>query len=159
MRSLQPLTEIAARAVEVKRIGVEEDERDTGSRQLLNFGHTLAHAIEKLSDYRISHGHAVAMGMVIVSSAADALEWSEESCSDSIWTILTRFKFPLDCPYSARELTRAALADKKIRGNEITLVIPRIVGKCRLKTIPTDQLEGFISCGIQQLEQLKGKDI
>lgn len=153
------LTEIAARAVEVKRIVVEEDERDTGSRQLLNFGHTLAHAIEKLSDYRISHGHAVAMGMVIVSSAADALEWSEEPCSDSIWTILTRFKFPLDCPYSTRELTRAALADKKIRGNEITLVIPRIVGKCRLKTIPTDQLEGFISCGIQQLEQLKGKDI
>lgn len=153
------LMEIAARAVEVKRIVVEEDERDTGSRQLLNFGHTLAHAIEKLSDYQISHGHAVAMGMVIVSAAADALEWSEEPCSDSVWAILTRFKFPLDCPYDARELTRAALADKKIRGDEITLVVPEMIGKCCLKTIPTDRLEEFIACGLEQLEQLKGNDI
>ncbi len=153
------LTEIAARAIEVKRIVVEEDERDTGSRQLLNFGHTLAHAIEKLSNYQISHGHAVAMGMVIVSAAADALEWSEEPCLDSILEILTRFRFPLDCPYSAKELTRAALADKKIRGDEITLVIPLTIGQCCLKTIPTDRLEEFITCGIQQLEQLKGNSI
>ena len=62
------LTQLAAKAVEVKRAVVEEDERESGRRQLLNFGHTIAHAIEKCSDYSISHGHAVAIGMTIVSA-------------------------------------------------------------------------------------------
>ncbi|MEI6579117.1 MAG: 3-dehydroquinate synthase, partial [Eubacteriales bacterium] len=55
-----------ARCVTIKGNIVAKDEFDNGERQLLNFGHTLAHSIEKLSDYKISHGHAVAIGMVIV---------------------------------------------------------------------------------------------
>lgn len=144
------LTGLAAKAVRVKRRVVEEDERDNGSRQLLNFGHTLAHAIEKCSSYRISHGHAVAIGMTIVSAAADELEWSHEKCAARILDILRKFRFPLDCPYSPEELTAAALQDKKIRGENITLVIPDKIGECCLKTIPTGELRQFISCGINQ---------
>lgn len=141
------LMSLAAKAINVKRTVVEEDERDHGSRQLLNFGHTIAHAIEKCSDYRISHGHAVAMGMNIVSKACAALNWSEENCSDLMNEILSKFSFPLHHPYSPAQLTASALQDKKIRGNDITLVIPQKPGKCVLKTVPVENLEEFISKG------------
>lgn len=148
------LTGIAAKAVRVKRKVVEEDERENGSRQLLNFGHTIAHAIEKCSGYRISHGHAVAIGMAVVSAAADELEWTREKSTDRILKILRKFRFPLDCPFSSEELTDAALQDKKIRGDSITLVIPDIIGNCGLKTIPTKQLRQFIECGTDKLKGL-----
>lgn len=142
------LNELAARAVEVKRRIVEKDERESGPRQLLNLGHTLAHAIEKCSSYEISHGHAVAMGMDMVSAAADQLGWSEEQCHPQIHNVLKGFGFPLACPYTPKELTAATLQDKKIRGSEITLVIPAAIGNCGLKTIPIAELETFITCGL-----------
>ena len=142
------LMDLAASAIQVKRKVVEEDERDHGSRQLLNFGHTLAHAIETCSNYEISHGHAVAMGMAIVSTAADRLHWSTQRCAQDIIHILQQFRFPLQCPFSPQELTAAALQDKKIRGENITLVFPAAIGDCRLQTIPVDELEPFITCGM-----------
>lgn len=142
------LTSVAARAVEVKRQIVEEDERESGKRQLLNLGHTIAHAIEKCSDYQISHGHAVAIGMDMVSAAADAFGWSEENCHEKIHDILQAFGFPLDCPYTPEELAGAALQDKKVRGSHITLVIPSRLGNCRLTVIPTDDLRDFIAAGM-----------
>ncbi|MBQ0078294.1 MAG: 3-dehydroquinate synthase [Eubacterium sp.] len=143
------LTTLAAMAVEVKRQVVEEDERDHGSRQLLNFGHTIAHGIEKCSNYRISHGHAVAIGMKIVAIASDRLGWTIEKCSEDLIEILERFGFPLECPFSAWELADVALSDKKRRGDNITLVIPVTMGKCRLKTIPVSKLEQFIAYGVK----------
>ena len=149
------LTQLAAKAVEVKRAVVEDDERETGRRQLLNFGHTIAHAIEKCSDYSISHGHAVAIGMTIVSAAADSLGWTEDKCTDRLLMILDQFRFPLQCPYSPEELTAAALQDKKIRGDRITLVIPEDHGSCTLKTIPTGELQQFITCGLDALKTMQ----
>ena len=149
------LTQLAAKAVKVKRAVVEDDERETGRRQLLNFGHTIAHAIEKCSDYSISHGHAVAIGMTIVSAAADSLGWTEEKCTDRLLQILDQFRFPLQCPYSPEELTAAALQDKKIRGDRITLVIPENHGSCTLKTIPTSELQQFITRGLDALKTMQ----
>ncbi len=148
------LTELAAKAVKVKRHIVEEDEKENGARQLLNFGHTIAHAIEKCSSYEISHGHAVAIGMAIVSSACDKLGWSNEKCAETIIGILNKFKFPLRCPYSPAELTEAALQDKKRRGGQITLVIPDAIGKCELKKVPVEELGEFITCGKEAFNEL-----
>ena len=61
---------VVRRNVEIKAAVVAEDEREQGKRKLLNFGHTLCHAIEKCSGYRVSHGHAVATGMVLAGRAA-----------------------------------------------------------------------------------------
>lgn len=144
----ETLTTLAARAVEIKRTIVEEDERDTGARQLLNFGHTIGHAIEKCSGFEISHGHAVALGMDIVSKAAFTLGWSREDCFTPIRKALQQFHFPLDCPYSAAQLTEAARKDKKRLGDTITLVIPQTLGACMLKQIPIEELEHFITIGL-----------
>ena len=148
------LTKLASMAVEVKRAIVEEDERESGKRALLNLGHTVAHAIEKCSDYDISHGHAVAMGMAIISAAAEEMGWCEdilsgETCHSRITDILIKFGFPMTCPYSAKELASAALHDKKRRGGEITLVIPKTIGECELKKIPVDELEKVFEAGLK----------
>lgn len=146
------LTKLAAMAVEVKRRIVEEDERENGSRQLLNLGHTAAHAIEKCSNYRISHGHAVAMGMAIIAAAACESGWCDNDTYETIADTLRAFEFPLDCHYSAKELAAAALHDKKRRGVTITLVIPEKIGRCILKTVDVDELEDVFSRGLDGLK-------
>lgn len=144
------LEDITARCVSLKRDLVMEDERDTGLRQLLNFGHTLGHAIEKASGYKISHGHAVAIGMVIVAKASFALNFSQEDCSLPLSQLLTAQGFSLECVYSASQLTSAALKDKKRMGETITVIIPEILGRCVMKKLPISELESFISAGLQK---------
>lgn len=141
-------TVLSDRAIRIKQAVVEADERDTGARQLLNLGHTVGHAIEKCSGFEISHGHAVAMGMVIVARASLALNWSKEDCLTPLLEVLNKYRFPLDCPYTAAQLADAALKDKKRMGNSITLVIPIALGDCQLAKIPIDRLEEFIEKGL-----------
>ena len=144
--------ELIAKSIRVKRTLVEEDERDDGSRQLLNFGHTLAHAIEKLSGYRICHGHAVAMGMDLVCAASERLGWTEAGCSQRLRSILESFAFPLECSYGPEELAAAALQDKKRRGDHIALVIPEKPGRCVLQMLKVSQLTDFIRVGLDRPE-------
>ena len=66
----------------IKKVLVEADERDRGSRQLLNLGHTLAHAIEKCSQFSLSHGQAVAIGMILVTKAAVETMSLPKRCAD-----------------------------------------------------------------------------
>ena len=142
------IAELSSRAIQIKQQVVEADERDTGVRQLLNFGHTIGHAIEKCSNFSISHGHAVATGMIIIARAALKSGWSDEDCLTPIQDLLEKFGFPLECPYSASELTKAALKDKKRTGDTITLVIPVSLGNCQLMQLPINQLESFIEGGL-----------
>lgn len=142
------ISHLSRRAIEIKRNVVEEDERDTGVRQLLNFGHTIGHAIEACSRFHISHGHAVAMGMSIISRASLKMGWSKEDCLTPILEALEKFCFPLECPYTAQQLTHAALRDKKRMGDTITLVVPVSLGNCQLKKLPVTELEAVIKAGL-----------
>lgn len=137
-------------AVNIKGSLVASDERDRGKRQLLNFGHTLGHAIEQCSDFRISHGHAVAMGMILSARAGHALGWSEEDCTEPIEKILRKLEFPLQCDFSSAQLKDAVLRDKKRKRETITLVIPLSIGHCVLKEIPLDCLTDFIEKGLYE---------
>ena len=89
------------------------------------------------------------MGMVLISRAALKLGWSHEDCLTPILESLEKFRFPLECPYSAEQLVHAALKDKKRMGDTITLVIPVSLGNCRLKKLPVSQLEDVIKAGLQ----------
>ncbi len=142
------LISLSSRAIRIKQEVVEADERDTGVRQLLNFGHTIGHAIEKCSSYSIRHGHAVAIGMVLATRASLRMGWSKEDCCKPLTALLEKLGFSLECPYSAALLTEAALQDKKRMGETITLVIPETLGHCVLKKLPVSQLETFIKAGL-----------
>ena len=107
--------DIVARNVAIKAEHVKEDEFDEGKRQILNFGHTIGHAIEALSDFSIRHGHAVAMGMVAMARAAWRHGLSDEDCTGPLCQALIHNNLPCNCPYSAKDLATAAMADKKRR--------------------------------------------
>lgn len=125
----------------------EQDERDTGQRRILNLGHTVGHAIEQCSGYTVLHGHAVSVGIAVMTRAAVKFGWCEPSCGERIITTLRRNHLPLSTPYSAKELSDAALADKKCSGGDITLIIPKRIGQCFCKKVPVQTLESIIAAG------------
>ncbi len=140
---------IIASCVQNKSYIVKEDEFDTGKRQLLNLGHTIGHAIEKLSDFEISHGSAVAIGMTVVMRAAVSLEYCEACELERLIALLEHANLPAECSYSAEELAKVALSDKKRQGNTITLVVPFSIGDSRLLSISVGDLVAFIKRGLQ----------
>lgn len=142
------LEEVIAECVQNKARMVADDEFDRGKRQLLNLGHTVGHAIELCSDLKISHGSAVAMGMVIVTKAAVASDLCPAEDLTDLILCLRAEGLPVECPYTAEELTRVATADKKRSGNTITLVIPYGIGDSRLEKISVDKLSDFIAKGL-----------
>jgi len=128
---------------------VQEDERDTGSRQLLNLGHTLGHAIEKCSHFAISHGHAVAIGMVYAARMAARLDLCDQSVISRIADTLTANQLPVEAPYSAEQLCEVALSDKKRTGGQITFVLPSRIGDCCLWKAPVEQMPALIKSAVE----------
>ncbi len=135
---------VVARCVAIKRDLVEADERDTGARQLLNFGHTVGHAIEKASGYAVSHGQAVALGMLLEARGAEAAGFAEAPVSDLIRRALVANHLPVACPFSAEALLDTMLRDKKVRSGRIALALPREIGRCALLEIDVDALGAFL---------------
>ena len=134
---------VIARCVEHKRDIVAEDEFETGSRKLLNLGHTLGHAVEKCSGYAVAHGAAVAIG-----TAAMARAFCRED-GEEIHAVLQKFGLPLTTEFTPEELAEAALADKKRQGDTVTLVVPTAVGKCELCRLPVSELQSVFEAGMQ----------
>lgn len=146
-RGRYDLPDLVARCVRIKRDVVSADERDRGERQLLNFGHTPAHAIERATDFRVSHGSAVAIGMVMMARAAWRMGLSEEDCTPRLAALLEKLGLPTGTDLSAAELVRAALHDKKRMGEYITLVLPKRRGECFLHRVEVDRLARIFELG------------
>ena len=140
--------QIIARCVQSKRDVVEQDEFDTGMRQLLNLGHTGAHAIEKLSDFAISHGSAVAIGTVLITRAAVFKGLCPAADLDALITLTKSLGLPTDCPFEADAMAAVALADKKRTGAKITLVVPHGIGDSRLCKADTAELADWFARGL-----------
>ena len=146
---ISPASEqIIARCVQNKRDVVEKDEFDTGLRQLLNLGHTVAHAIEKCSDFQISHGSAVAIGTVTIMRAAVAQNLCPAADLDALLSLTKQLGLPVSCEFSANELADAALSDKKRAGGSITLVMPYAIGDSRLCKIPAADVGSWFAKGL-----------
>lgn len=133
---------VVARCVTVKRDVVEADEFDLGERKKLNLGHTLAHAVEKCSDYTIPHGAAVAMGLYAFTKAF--LPKEEKMLLD----VLTKYSLDVNVPFSPSSLAKAAMGDKKRSGGTISLVVPEKIGKCVLRDVSVDEIEEIFQRGI-----------
>ena len=143
---LQPqMEDIIARNVTIKRDIVSADERDIGIRQILNFGHTIGHGIEKHSNYGVTHGRAVAIGMSIASRGACRMGMCGEDCHREIVEMLKRYALPHETDIPPEQLLEAALYDKKRSGQRITLILPERIGKCVARTVDIGELAEFIT--------------
>jgi 3-dehydroquinate synthase len=129
-RDVEALTRVVARSVEIKASIVSVDVRESGPRALLNFGHTVGHALEAVSHYGVSHGEAVAIGMVQESRLAEHLGIAEPGTAERIERAVARFRLPRHRPkgLSVDELVAVIQHDKKRRGDVTRLPLPRRVG-------------------------------
>ena len=133
---------VISRCVELKRDVVCADEFDTGLRQKLNLGHTIGHGIELKSNFSVTHGQAVAIGMAIVSKAG---------CKEiypRVTALLKKFGLPYSTAFTAKALAECALSDKKRTGGTINLIIPKTIGDCAIVPMPVSQVESFIEEGL-----------
>src|SRR5262249_44858434 len=125
------LGEVVERAVRVKTAIVARDEREAGERALLNFGHTLGHALEAQGSFsRWTHGEAVALGMTAVLRAGVRSGRTDADVAARIIALLARLGLPTETPAEAvREALGLLRLDKKRRGDRLRLVWLREVGE------------------------------
>ena len=126
----EAMTALVARSVEVKAAVVERDEREGGLRKILNFGHTLGHAVETLSGYALLHGEAVAIGMALESELAELAGVAECGTYDRVRAALELAGLPVSLPAAMRAGDVLALTrqDKKARGGVTEYALPRRIG-------------------------------
>lgn len=133
---------VIGRCIELKRNVVMEDEYDTGARMKLNLGHTIGHGIEAKSNFTISHGCAVAVGIAIVCRASHCQD------TERIIALLKKFGLPTKTIYTAEELFSYTLSDKKRSGSSVAIILSDSIGNCRIAPTPVAQLKSFIEAGL-----------
>ena len=139
--------QVISACVEIKRDFVQSDEWDTGCRRLLNFGHTVGHAIESCSHYAVSHGQAVAIGMAVITRAACHRGLCTPGALSDLERLLASYDLPTHTDFSAQAIARAALSDKKRRGDRLPLILPEAVGRCRVEAIPAQDFVSWLRDG------------
>jgi 3-dehydroquinate synthase len=138
------LPDIIRECVTIKKASVEADEFDTGERMLLNFGHTLGHSIEKLTNYSgLSHGRAVAAGMKMVTRAAEEAGLAVNGLTDRLTACLERYRLNVTVPFTPIEIASACGGDKKRSGGEISIVVCRDAGESELRKMPFEDFLRF----------------
>ncbi len=139
------LTEIVRRCMLVKCRVVENDERESGERKLLNFGHTLAHALEKHLNYEgISHGCAVAVGMAAITAASERAGMTQAGTTARLCGLLRKFGLPTKGPVPIETYLEAVKLDKKCIGGAVDLVLLKSIGEAFCHRVPTGDLTRFV---------------
>ncbi|MFV0361751.1 MAG: 3-dehydroquinate synthase [Suipraeoptans sp.] len=124
------ITDIIFTCVDIKRRVVENDQFDRGERMLLNFGHTLAHAIEQFYDYkRESHGEAVAIGMYAITNFSEEKGLTSIGTAERIKSILIKYSLPYRCDISTDKLIEAISLDKKNLLDSLNVILLKDIGE------------------------------
>lgn len=131
-REIPVLVSCIEQAVRLKVQLAEEDERDTGKRMFLNFGHTVGHAIEILTDFKISHGKAVSIGMIAEMQAV------ESAAMDQVRNLLQATGMPTEIPTSLtmEDVLKCMRHDKKVLGGVVRITAPTAIGEPVLLPFP-----------------------
>ena len=111
---------------------VKEDMREEGKRRVLNLGHTVAHALEKLSNYQIKHGFAVSVGLLVAAFVGEMLYGFD---AGKVEAMLHGFRLPTAYPASPQEVLRELRGDKKFWYGKIVFVVPVDIGDVRVETV------------------------
>lgn len=146
----EKIADFTARSVAIKSGVVERDERESGERMLLNFGHTLGHAIEKCCDFtKYAHGEAVGIGMLMMARAGEAAGLTASGTADRIEAVLQKCGMPTSCEFTPEKICAAAMLDKKRRGEKMNIVLLRDIGDSFVYQIRCADLLGFVSGGVR----------
>ncbi len=144
-----PVREIIQLCVDIKLSIVGRDAFDRGERQLLNFGHTIGHAIEQCSGFALSHGMAVAAGMAVMTRACRSQGLCSQDTLNRLIGMLERHGLPTGTSFGAQELFSVIQADKKRSGGSITLVVLRAIGVAELRKTGMAEAFDFLAEGLR----------
>lgn len=133
---------LVATSVKIKSQVVQQDEKESGERRKLNFGHTIGHAIEKIE--MAGHGRAIAMGMVAAAKFSQARHLIHQKDVSRIIQLLNDLNLPTALNYPAKEIINAAGKDKKKQGNDLFYVFLEQIGKAKIKKISFNDMNDFI---------------
>lgn len=130
----------------IKKYYVENDEKDTGQRMILNFGHTIGHAVEKYFNYeKYTHGEAVAIGMYTIAYKSELLGLTARGTSEKLKNILIKYKLPFEIDIKDKKsIMESIYLDKKSSGKNINLILLDEIGKSFIKTIDKAKINEFI---------------
>ena len=126
------LEEIIVSALRIKKDVVEQDPKENGLRKILNFGHTIGHAIESLEDGRLLHGECVALGM---------LPMCEESVRKELLPLLKKFDLPTTYDKDKQQLMPLILHDKKMQKDSLTVIYVPQIGRYEIRNIQPEEME------------------
>ncbi len=137
---------LIARSCIIKRDVVEADEKDNGIRQLLNFGHTLGHAIERVQNYTgLSHGEAISIGMVVMTRLTEKMGLTREGEAQKLVEALALYGLPVTMPsLDIKDILAAIRLDKKTRSGMITIAYIEKIGLGKLRELEIKELEDRI---------------
>ncbi len=153
---------LVADSVAIKSRVVQQDEKESGERRKLNFGHTIGHAVEKLNQVKLNqvklnqeksnqgkpvltgHGRAVSLGMVAAAMFSQKKGMISQEDVTRITTLLKGLNLPVELDYKADQIIEAASRDKKKQGSSLYYVFLEAVGKARVEKIGFDEMNDFI---------------
>ncbi len=140
------INEIIYKCCSIKKEVVEKDEKEAGDRMLLNFGHTIGHAIEKAFNYeKYTHGEAVAIGMYSITRKSEALGITRIGTADLLKELLNKFNLPYELPEVDEDvLLKAVALDKKSENDNINLVLLNEIGDSFIKKIEKEKVSQYI---------------
>lgn len=139
---------VIARCVEIKRDIVNQDEFDTGLRQILNFGHTFGHGIEILSDFVVTHGMGVAIGMAIITNALKNSGMVNENLYNELVSTLKNNNLPTTFSCAYEKLFEKVIGDKKRVGEFINVILVKEIGKSEICKMELDKVKELIKIGM-----------
>ncbi|MEO8762680.1 MAG: 3-dehydroquinate synthase [Ginsengibacter sp.] len=136
--SVEDTAMIIKRNVEIKYHVVSGDEFETGDRKLLNFGHTIGHAIENAA--KLPHGHAVSIGMAVACRISEVINGLNKTETKRVTGILTRYGLPVAFTADKEKTWEILQHDKKKSGKGMSFIVLDAIGKAIVKPIPLDHL-------------------
>ncbi len=147
--SAADIARIVHRCVEIKRDVVRSDEKETGLRMILNFGHTFGHAVEKCGGFSIPHGFCVAVGMALVTTACAKRRVCPADTAARLLAALAARGLPASTDFGADELFNSVMADKKRASDTLTLVLPLGVGRCERRKFSLSEARALLEEGLE----------
>lgn len=136
--SLEDAAAIIKKNVDIKYKVVANDEHETGERKLLNFGHTIGHAIENTG--KLPHGHAISIGMVAACHISEVINEFDNADTKRISDLLGKYELPVSFSSDKQKTWDILLHDKKKSGNNMSFVVLDSIGKASIRSLPLDQL-------------------
>jgi len=128
---LQQIFQLVPESVKIKKNIVEQDQKEAGIRGFLNLGHTYGHAIEQLSDFKIPHGRAVAIGCILATQKSISENLCDENLIKTLEEIFTLFEIDTKCEFKMDKILNAMTHDKKKKNGKIRLILPLEIGKVK----------------------------